>query len=171
MKQSRRTRYSIRMMQEALISLMEEKPFSKITITDICIRADVNRSTFYVHFPDQTALRSSIESEILDQLKNTLMRLQTSSQVNRQYEILVAFLRYIQSNSKGVQTLMGHAEESKFQAEIVQLTFALIRPLNIEEYQSVYLISGSLGVIRHWIFQGCAVTPEEMARRILRLTM
>ncbi len=79
----------------------------------------------------------------------------------------MAFLKYIQSNSKGVQALMGHLEENSFQTETVQLAYELVSPLNIGEYQSVYLISGSLGVVRHWISQGCAVPPEEMAKKLL----
>jgi len=35
-----------RLMKEALIDLMDQKPLEKITVTEICKIADVNRSTF-----------------------------------------------------------------------------------------------------------------------------
>lgn len=37
-------------MDEALISLLQEKDFEYLTIKEICSRAKVNRSTFYLHY-------------------------------------------------------------------------------------------------------------------------
>lgn len=37
-------------MDEAFLSLIEKKDFSYITIKEICERAGVNRSTFYLHY-------------------------------------------------------------------------------------------------------------------------
>ena len=37
-------------MDKALISLLEEKSFEYITVSEICKRAEVNRSTFYLHY-------------------------------------------------------------------------------------------------------------------------
>ena len=36
-------------MNEALIALLEEKDLEYITVKEICHRAGVNRSTFYLH--------------------------------------------------------------------------------------------------------------------------
>ena len=35
---------------KALLSLLEKKPFEYITIREICEKAEVNRSTFYLHY-------------------------------------------------------------------------------------------------------------------------
>jgi len=37
----------------SLKNLMEEKPFEKISIADICERCDMNRKSFYYHFKDK----------------------------------------------------------------------------------------------------------------------
>ena len=44
---------------------MEEKPFCEISVTEVCGRADVNRSTFYAHYADTTALLAELEDEVL----------------------------------------------------------------------------------------------------------
>ena len=63
---------SKRLIREALIRMMREKPFEKITITDIVKTADINRGTFYAHFRDTSEVLSSIkelaESEISEVL-------------------------------------------------------------------------------------------------------
>lgn len=37
-------------MDEALLSLLEEKDLEYITVKELCSRAGVNRSTFYLHY-------------------------------------------------------------------------------------------------------------------------
>lgn len=43
---------SRRLIRESLISLLKEKDISKITVKDIVDCADLNRATFYAHYPD-----------------------------------------------------------------------------------------------------------------------
>ncbi len=43
-------------MDEALLSLLLEKDFENITVKDVCTRANVNRSTFYLHYENTADL-------------------------------------------------------------------------------------------------------------------
>lgn len=52
----RRIQRTDRLLHEALISLAREKPYESITVTDILERAQVGRSTFYMHFRDKDEL-------------------------------------------------------------------------------------------------------------------
>ena len=45
-------------MDEALFHLLEEKDFAYITVKEICERAGVNRSTFYLHYETMSDLLS-----------------------------------------------------------------------------------------------------------------
>ncbi len=45
-----------KLLIEAFLDLMAEKPFEAITVQDITARATVNRATFYAHFADKYAL-------------------------------------------------------------------------------------------------------------------
>ena len=51
-RDDRRTQYSKRVIKESLFELMQEKPINKITVKELCERADVNRSTFYAYYTD-----------------------------------------------------------------------------------------------------------------------
>ena len=57
---SRRTQMTKKLFRTALVELMQEKPFHKITIKEICDRADLNRTTFYLHYEDQNQLLNEI---------------------------------------------------------------------------------------------------------------
>ena len=45
--EDRRITRSKRALRDALIELMEERGFDGFTVNDLCVRADLNRGTFY----------------------------------------------------------------------------------------------------------------------------
>jgi len=51
-----RIRRTYKFLWDALISLMKERDFESITVTDICERAMVHRTTFYKHYEDKYGL-------------------------------------------------------------------------------------------------------------------
>ena len=51
---------------EALISLLEKKDFAYITIKEICDKAGVNRSTFYLHYENTSDLLAETTRYIID---------------------------------------------------------------------------------------------------------
>lgn len=55
-KNDLRVRRTYKLLRDAMIELIKEKPFDKISVTDICDRAMVHRATFYTHFEDKYQL-------------------------------------------------------------------------------------------------------------------
>lgn len=63
----RRTRYTQNVIRDSLLSLMQKKPFNKITVTEICKLSEINRGTFYLHYYDlDDVLDDIIEKMIQD---------------------------------------------------------------------------------------------------------
>ncbi len=65
----RRTRDAL---GDALIALMQEKPFETITVQDVLDRAHVSRSTFYMHYSDKDDLLMSDAEEFFEALATAL---------------------------------------------------------------------------------------------------
>jgi len=65
----RRTRDAL---GDALITLMQEKPFDTITVQDVLDRAHVSRSTFYTHYSDKDDLLMSDAEEFFEALSMAL---------------------------------------------------------------------------------------------------
>src|SRR5687767_441176 len=61
-KSDRRSRRSRRLIVDALLALMLEKRFDRITVQEIIDRADVGRTTFYAQFRNkEDVLESELE--------------------------------------------------------------------------------------------------------------
>src|SRR5512138_3309001 len=65
----RRTRDAL---GDALVGLMQEKPFEAITVQDVLDRAKVGRSTFYVHYSDKDDLLMSDAEEFFEAISMAL---------------------------------------------------------------------------------------------------
>ena len=64
-KIDRRRRYTLSVIQEAFFALLAEVGFAKMTVVDICRRAEINRGTFYLHYEDKYALLDALIDEAL----------------------------------------------------------------------------------------------------------
>lgn len=67
------------MIKEALLALMVEKPFEKISITDVVKRADINRGTFYAHFSSIGDVLKNISSSVVEEIASACLPLDVSS--------------------------------------------------------------------------------------------
>ena len=65
----RRTRDAL---GDALVALMQEKPFDTITVQDVLDRANVSRSTFYSHYSDKDDLLMSDAEEFFEAISMAL---------------------------------------------------------------------------------------------------
>jgi AcrR family transcriptional regulator len=72
----RRTRDAL---GDALIGLIQEKPFKTITVQRILDRAHIGRSTFYVHYRDKDDLFLSDLEDFLESMSTLLLRRQEAS--------------------------------------------------------------------------------------------
>ncbi len=68
----RRIRRTRDRLGDALVSLMQEKPFDTITVQDVLDRAGVSRSTFYVHYSDKDDLLMSDADEFFESISMAL---------------------------------------------------------------------------------------------------
>lgn len=59
-KMDRRTRYTINIIKDSFLELIQKTSYSRITVTKLCQAADISRSTFYLHFDTITNVLNSV---------------------------------------------------------------------------------------------------------------
>lgn len=96
-----RIRRTHKLLFDALIFLLSEKNFGNISITDICDKAMVHRTTFYKHFEDKYHLLDSLISQLVQNFEEKSTK-QTPIDNQRQYyvNLFKLLLEHMQENIK-----------------------------------------------------------------------
>lgn len=68
MKTDRRSRKTIGAIQNTTLQLLCTRRLGEIKIVDLCMAADINRTTFYLHFRNIREVLASLRNEIADRI-------------------------------------------------------------------------------------------------------
>ncbi len=179
LNQSRKTRYTQMVLRDSLVELMKEKPISKITIKELCANADINRTTFYAHYTDQYDLLRHIEEEALSWCKNMLVNFSVESGKEERIKNLEIVFNYFSENRNHIQVLMSEQGDIDFQKKLVTMLYEQFGMFPNEngtdlvtgELYFVFAISGSVGLIQHWLKNGLNKSAKELAEIIYNMTL
>lgn len=183
-RRSLRTRSAI---YQALIELIEEKGFEILTISDITRRANLNRSTFYLHFRDKSDLVLQLEDEITQNFERILIKdlainFKELEKMEAPLPMVVSMFTYFKENARLIGAMLDIKGDLSLQNQIIQviqknisLGFLMgIQSIRFDvpaEYLFSYVISAHLGVVQTWIKKGCIESPEEMASNLMKLSL
>ena len=100
---------------EALITLMKEKTFEKIKISDICDVALINRSTFYAHYEDKYELLLALIEDLKDNLLIELKKNEVAS-LSKEYfmELLKILINHIDKKRDVYSAILSHNKNGIF---------------------------------------------------------
>ena len=86
-KQDRRTRYTRQTIKDTFLELLKQKSFTKITVTEVCKNAEINRGTFYLHYYDIYDVLSDILNDMTQDMLTTVDHLFCPNQKNKREDI------------------------------------------------------------------------------------
>ena len=69
---NRKIQMTKRCIREALFECLKEKDINKITISSLCEKADINRSTFYKYYGSQYDVIKEMEQEVIQLINKQL---------------------------------------------------------------------------------------------------
>ena len=168
--ENRRSKLTRRLFRDSLKELLLEKEFGRISVNEICKRADMNRSTFYAHYEDQFALMREVEDEFLDCVKETIRQTDQESFYTQYLE----FLRFIYENGK--LFLLITTQNGVFRDRIIETACTLMQsvglvpkddPFSLRRVR--YAAAGSLWLVEKWVAGSDDASVEDMADLLIRL--
>lgn len=71
-KTDRRTKYTRQTIKNIFLKELKDKPYGKITVTEICKKAEINRGTFYLHYYDIDDVLNDIFEDFLSDTSSVL---------------------------------------------------------------------------------------------------
>lgn len=161
-------------MDKAFLELLEVKDFEYISVKEICERACVNRSTFYLHYETVgDLLEESIEymneqflTYFSENGKDVVGRIHTAD-LNDLHLVtpnyLIPYLEYIKAHHRLFLTAINRSSalrlENTFDKMFTHIFNPILDRFSVSEKEKKYILSfymdGILAVIKTWIFQNC----------------
>ncbi len=169
-------------MDEALLSLMEKKDFEYITVTEICERAGVNRSTFYLHY--ETI--GDLLNECIEQMNQDFLTYfeETTASFSRGIDsasldelflitpkYLIPYLTYISDNKNIFKVVLQNPRVMQTDKTYNNLFSDILNrilarhnvPESRREYMLSFYVSGTMGIINRWLLSDCRESVDEIA--------
>lgn len=168
-------------MDAAFLELLEEKDFAYITVKEICARAGVNRSTFYLHYETIADLLAESAQHIIDEFL-AYMPQDSAAHVSRLHDCsleelyfmtpayLTPYLIYIKEHRRVFRAAVEQASVLRMQDAYRQLNRHVLTPI-LDRYQvpradQTYLmrffISGLMAIIDEWVQDDCRDSVEHV---------
>lgn len=177
-------------MDVAFLDVLSKKDFAYITVKEICDKAGVNRSTFYLHYETVSDLLSeSVEymnGQFLDYIKldsQEIVKRLKDCPLDELYfitpEYLNPYLNYIKENKRLFQTATENAGTLRLNETYDRMFDAVFTPIlerfqvppQDRQYIMAFYIRGLIAIITEWIKQGCTDSVEHIISVICQCVM
>src|SRR5664279_2120487 len=177
-KIDRRVRRTRDALGDALLALIQEKPFDAITVQEVLDRAGIGRSTFYAHYQDKDDLFLSDLEEFFEMMSTLLLRrAEDSDRVAPVRELFahVAEMRQLHSAlvASGKMRDFQEMGEEYFARSIEQRLAALSSSGPDSPAQRAAMARAFAGalfsLLSWWLHHGATPSPEEMDRLFHRM--
>lgn len=174
------------LFDEALINLLEHKDIDYITIREICDKAGVNRSTFYLHYENISDLINEcmeyVNQKFLSKFEqDTSMFIEkiNESELDELYliksEYLIPYLNFIKENKNILKATFFNPNGMQASKRMISLEkyviFPIMKRYAIPEEKTKYILSfylhGIIAIIKEWVKNDCYETIEEIENIII----
>lgn len=171
-KMDRRVKYTIKVLEDALIERLQTDHISKISVKSLCEAADINRSTFYTHFLDQYDLLDYITTSALERIQIYLQDIDLG-EGHLSTNALEQILTYVAQNAHVFRALLSDNCDRDIQRRVMKMTVILdagdYQKLGerTQEYVMLFQLNGCLATLYKWLEDGTPEAPAEMSRLLL----
>lgn len=157
---NKRKKESMERIEKVFIELLQTREVSEISISDICKRARLNRTTFYSNYTDiyglADTIRNNLENNLAELYRDEIMRGFNSNNYLKLFQ-------HIKDNQIFYQTYfkLGYDNNYKIVKYDVRLAKEHFQNRFIE-YHMEFFKAGITQIIKLWLQNGCKESPEDM---------
>lgn len=151
---------AVEKIENVFLELIQEKDVKDITVSEICKRASVNRTTFYVNYLDIYDLVEKIRVRMINEFADIFK--DTRSEGHSRNNYLLMF-RHIKDNQPFYKNYFKlgfdvNYEFSSFDKELAYKKF----DNKLIEYHLEFFAAGITAIIKRWLKGGCKESPEDI---------
>lgn len=165
-----RTRAALR---EALVELIAERGWDEIAVQDVCVRANIGRSTFYAHYPNKDALLiggfEDLQAELQRQAK--ARHVPTHDKGGVGFGFALGLIEHAHEQRKLFKGLIGrrsgYVVQQRFREMVVRLVSHELPPTSgglPREAVARWLSAAFVELLSWWVEQRTMLPPAELER-------
>lgn len=170
------------LMDEVIIALLKEKDLEYITVKEICKKAGVNRSTFYLHYETIADLvdeaMESIDTRFLSYFAQETKDIWDKINGNELKDLILItqdylkpYLRFISENKNVYRAAFRNPNSMQANIRYGNLKKYIIQPIlkkfevpeAFHKYYIAYYIEGIMAIIKEWLNSDCRDSVEVVA--------
>ncbi len=175
-KDDKRSKRSARFIYLALDSLLDEKNYDDISITEVIQRSEIGRSTFYRNFDSlDDILKYECDRKFIDLKKDVQKKFKSRNNSNMTHplSLILPFLEYWYQDSRIIELLLKSNNRNIFINNIEQIVMGLEKISFIDNKAPIlsyavnirtYIIAS---IILTWIANNKDLTPKELHKHLL----
>ena len=172
-------------MDEAFLELIEQKDFAYITVKELCEKAGVNRSTFYLHYETLNDLLAECSQHLIDQFVaympydtvEFLEKLQNRP-LEELYlitpEYLTPYLNYIREHRRIFRATVEQAAVLRMDEAYAGLNRHILTPIlnrfhvpqKSQKFLMAFYINGLMAIFNEWLKNDCKESIDEIIAAI-----
>ena len=172
----RRVKYTKNIIKNTFIELLKEKEISKISVSELCNKADINRATFYRYYIDIYDLLEKIEQDLILQLKEMLYDKSNQSMK----EVIEDYLNLFLDNKDLIRLIFINRKSIIFLNDFFEFIYEKCKIKwfekvdNINEKDmalvSIFIFNGTLGIINYWVQNNFKESINEISSIIEKIS-
>jgi AcrR family transcriptional regulator len=178
-----RVRRTHKLLWEALMTELSQRPFEEITVKEICERAMVHRSTFYKHYEDKYALLEQGVRQMYDELVAEEEHVPPSAfSVEHPPPYFVRLFEHAAAHQQFYKLLLCGEGIGRFQ-KLVKEYIAEVVSANVRELSSAkqhltvplamhgqFVAGAVLSLLAWWLEHDMPLSPQQMAHYLLSVS-
>lgn len=178
------------LMDEAFILLLEKKEFKYITVKEVCVKAGVNRSTFYLHYESMNDLLEESYQYLVDKF-NATMKEADDGKLSKNEEVLqkqikeadldelyfitpkylTPYLRFIKDNKRIYSAVLKNIGLFEWKSYYTYIYEQVVSPVcerygqkdeKIKKYVFSFYVKGLSAIVEEWLKNDCRESIEEI---------
>lgn len=175
-----RKRRTYKFIIEAFFDLVIEKPFEKISVTDICKKAMIHRTTFYKHFEDKYQMLRFAFSEELNYIEEIA---QETDELEIDYykRVIRRFFEYVEVNKSHIESIY-HIQNEIMLDSLRSTIVTHLQKLFQKEYDKTgsksfvpipvmaeYYAGAQIALAKWWLDNNAELSIDEMVDYMIAL--
>ena len=165
-------------LQEALIELLQEKELDKISISELCKKANVNRGTFYLHYQDIAELFEEYFHDMTEDLRIAYYEpyLLTHYKIENLSSDMIRIFHHVEKYKQFYKIVFNRKTPMMYYYQLFEIIrnyiIDSISELNLEykEYTASYQANAIIGLVIQWVQHDFIESPEQMNEILLFIT-